>query len=221
MLHRWESLRLQERQERFELTRKRPKNFPSATSWSGATRSATRHVPGLANSTLSRRVFGKRSSGRSSVSSPWKQTWPRRSAIASTIATGNCSNHTSGRSAKAPHLSRSPTTLTRRCLRSSCRWTRRRAPRVIWTTTSGSIKSTRTPRRQSAPASWPLRPKRRPCASVWPCSIEKKKRSEEHTSELQSQSNLVCRLLLEKKKKNTHRSRQRHRTLYEISDQRH
>src|SRR2546427_8703216 len=29
--------------------------------------------------------------------------------------------------------------------------------------------------------------------SVWP-------RSEEHTSELQSQSNLVCRLLLEKKK---------------------
>src|SRR2546430_11799080 len=33
-----------------------------------------------------------------------------------------------------------------------------------------------------------------------------RKRSEEHTSELQSQSNLVCRLLLEKKKK---RSRSR------------
>src|SRR2546430_8591751 len=30
-------------------------------------------------------------------------------------------------------------------------------------------------------------------------------RSEEHTSELQSQSNLVCRLLLEKKKKHRHR----------------
>src|SRR2546430_13300603 len=29
-------------------------------------------------------------------------------------------------------------------------------------------------------------------------------RSEEHTSELQSQSNLVCRLLLEKKKTHTH-----------------
>src|SRR5688572_30854847 len=29
----------------------------------------------------------------------------------------------------------------------------------------------------------------------------RKRRSEEHTSELQSQSNLVCRLLLEKKKK--------------------
>src|SRR2546430_11651129 len=32
-------------------------------------------------------------------------------------------------------------------------------------------------------------------------------RSEEHTSELQSQSNLVCRLLLEKKKKQQHPSR--------------
>src|SRR5688572_31313381 len=30
-------------------------------------------------------------------------------------------------------------------------------------------------------------------------------RSEEHTSELQSQSNLVCRLLLEKKKKKKHK----------------
>src|SRR2546430_3398642 len=35
-------------------------------------------------------------------------------------------------------------------------------------------------------------------------------RSEEHTSELQSQSNLVCRLLLEKKKKNS--EDQRHST---------
>src|SRR2546430_13323465 len=34
----------------------------------------------------------------------------------------------------------------------------------------------------------------RPTRQPWP-------RSEEHTSELQSQSNLVCRLLLEKKKK--------------------
>src|SRR2546427_2903097 len=32
----------------------------------------------------------------------------------------------------------------------------------------------------------------------------RRRRSEEHTSELQSQSNLVCRLLLEKKKKNRH-----------------
>src|SRR2546430_14407101 len=38
------------------------------------------------------------------------------------------------------------------------------------------------------------------CAKIR-AAIKKKKRSEEHTSELQSQSNLVCRLLLEKKKK--------------------
>src|SRR2546430_3629025 len=35
-------------------------------------------------------------------------------------------------------------------------------------------------------------------------------RSEEHTSELQSQSNLVCRLLLEKKKKATYLSATHH-----------
>src|SRR5688572_32716783 len=34
------------------------------------------------------------------------------------------------------------------------------------------------------------------------------RRSEEHTSELQSQSNLVCRLLLEKKKKTTKYTKQ-------------
>src|SRR2546430_10284299 len=34
-------------------------------------------------------------------------------------------------------------------------------------------------------------------------------RSEEHTSELQSQSNLVCRLLLEKKKREMHSRRSR------------
>src|SRR2546430_16224256 len=35
-------------------------------------------------------------------------------------------------------------------------------------------------------------------------AVGRRKRSEEHTSELQSQSNLVCRLLLEKKKKTQH-----------------
>src|SRR2546430_6016220 len=42
---------------------------------------------------------------------------------------------------------------------------------------------------------------RRACDSDDPHAAESA-RSEEHTSELQSQSNLVCRLLLEKKKKN-------------------
>src|SRR2546430_11167987 len=36
---------------------------------------------------------------------------------------------------------------------------------------------------------------------------DRHRRSEEHTSELQSQSNLVCRLLLEKKKKTCNRIR--------------
>src|SRR2546430_9228070 len=38
-------------------------------------------------------------------------------------------------------------------------------------------------------------------------------RSEEHTSELQSQSNLVCRLLLEKKKKNKTKDSNQHKHL--------
>src|SRR2546430_13432993 len=47
-------------------------------------------------------------------------------------------------------------------------------------------------------------------------------RSEEHTSELQSQSNLVCRLLLEKKKKNDrtttiHQERSNHHRCDECS----
>src|SRR2546427_5030839 len=49
----------------------------------------------------------------------------------------------------------------------------------------------REPRRRRAAA-------RRPCG---PPTSGARSRSEEHTSELQSQSNLVCRLLLEKKKK--------------------
>src|SRR2546430_5308268 len=45
----------------------------------------------------------------------------------------------------------------------------------------------------------PISKKRLPSSS----SLNPSMRSEEHTSELQSQSNLVCRLLLEKKKKKT------------------
>src|SRR5438876_1619841 len=39
-----------------------------------------------------------------------------------------------------------------------------------------------------------------------PRPVARGKRSEEHTSELQSPVHLVCRLLLEKKKKNAHNS---------------
>src|SRR3712207_8634180 len=45
------------------------------------------------------------------------------------------------------------------------------------------------------------------CTSVWPKRSMSPSRSEEHTSELQSRQYLVCRLLLEKKKKpNAHRA---------------
>src|SRR2546422_3657093 len=42
---------------------------------------------------------------------------------------------------------------------------------------------------------------RRPCTASACCPISCRSRSEEHTSELQSRLHLVCRLLLEKKKK--------------------
>src|SRR5688572_32271930 len=42
--------------------------------------------------------------------------------------------------------------------------------------------------------------------AMWQPALSCWSRSEEHTSELQSQSNLVCRLLLEKKKKKKHRA---------------
>src|SRR2546426_7821797 len=59
-------------------------------------------------------------------------------------------------------------------------WVRRRGP---------------SPRRRPGPDSWDARAPRRYAAC--PRGL----RSEEHTSELQSPCNLVCRLLLEKKKK--------------------
>src|SRR5688572_32809669 len=46
----------------------------------------------------------------------------------------------------------------------------------------------------------PARPPRRVASARPPGGPGTRSRSEEHTSELQSQSNLVCRLLLEKKK---------------------
>src|SRR5205085_7060774 len=58
----------------------------------------------------------------------------------------------------------------------------------------------RPPRPGRAPRCGAL-PWRAPPVSL-PSSRSSRSRSEEHTSELQSQSNLVCRLLLEKKKKN-------------------
>src|SRR2546430_7386370 len=76
---------------------------------------------------------------------------------------------------------------------------------TLFRSTSGSSTSASpNPVRRSSSPRRPAR-RRRPSHRVW--------RSEEHTSELQSQSNLVCRLLLEKKKKNTNNQAQPNRLL--------
>src|SRR5438093_9093330 len=56
-------------------------------------------------------------------------------------------------------------------------------------------------RRRSSPPAWPRAPRIRSSAGCM-APVAMLERSEEHTSELQSLTNLVCRLLLEKKKKN-------------------
>src|SRR5436190_6523360 len=48
--------------------------------------------------------------------------------------------------------------------------------------------------------------------------LDVQQRSEEHTSELQSHSDLVCRLLLEKKKKTDYTLRRRRETLMDPSN---
>src|SRR2546427_9568405 len=74
----------------------------------------------------------------------------------------------------------------------------RRPPRSTLFPYTTLFRSCRFPLRVSPPTRWSRsdRTLRRPTTRTGWC------RSEEHTSELQSQSNLVCRLLLEKKKKN-------------------
>src|SRR5256885_16038042 len=54
---------------------------------------------------------------------------------------------------------------------------------------------------RSPPAPAPGPRALRGCRRTWPGAPRDVRRSEEHTSELQSPCNLVCRLLLEKKKK--------------------
>src|SRR5688572_32581271 len=79
-----------------------------------------------------------------------------------------------------------------------------RSPHVIFATVRDGGASHRNSRFSSC---GPAGPDRRCCrdrsrcnGGCWPAGAAPA-RSEEHTSELQSQSNLVCRLLLEKKKK--------------------
>src|SRR2546426_8683622 len=98
----------------------------------------------------------------------------------------------------------------------------RRPPRSTlfpYTTLFRSIRSTVTyTGRISRDGSFKRRTPRSPsaCGSVVLCPAS---RSEEHTSELQSPCNLVCRLLLEKKKQHNHNTTY-HRTALEHQRQR-
>src|SRR5688572_32390566 len=80
----------------------------------------------------------------------------------------------------------------------------RRPPRSTLFPYTTLFRSSRVPRRRSAPDAPHGRrasASRRPARQSLPRHRQQGWRSEEHTSELQSQSNLVCRLLLEKKNK--------------------
>src|SRR5256885_5679598 len=90
----------------------------------------------------------------------------------------------------------------------------RRPPRSTlfpYTTLFRSARRARTAARRAAAgaAPWPGRAPVRCAAAGHPRAAQgTSARSEEHTSELQSPCNLVCRLLLEKKKRNPYRLHQ-------------
>src|SRR5206468_12583715 len=80
----------------------------------------------------------------------------------------------------------------------STRWPCRPAPLAATSSSSGCSRCPCSP-------SSPSRPTSSPWCSTWLLLGRSAWwRSEEHTSELQSRSDLVCRLLLEKKKYNRH-----------------
>src|SRR3989454_4029750 len=69
-------------------------------------------------------------------------------------------------------------------------------------------------RRRASSASGTSRSNRRRSASIVMRSPSCTRRSEEHTSELQSPCNLVCRLLLEKKKKKRNETKRQQNSKY-------
>src|SRR5688572_30986329 len=78
----------------------------------------------------------------------------------------------------------------------------RRPPRSTLFPYTTLFRSDPSPRQQAKHWASARAPKsRQTCLSTPAARAPLLSRSEEHTSELQSQSNLVCRLLLEKKKK--------------------
>src|SRR5215813_7440246 len=107
-------------------------------------------------------------------------SWGSRRSLASSIPRRSVSRRRPG--AERPHDLEGEARVD---LRRSCRGADRRRARI-------------TPRRRRPrAASGRARPDRR----AWPLGRHRSRRSEEHTSELQSRPHIVCRLLLEKKKK--------------------
>src|SRR2546425_5743307 len=72
---------------------------------------------------------------------------------------------------------------------------------------------TSTPKTSGRSSAAPTFRRFRSMMSIVGMNLSLRIRSEEHTSELQSLAYLVCRLLLEKKKKKQTKNYQRHRTL--------
>src|SRR2546426_8281723 len=82
----------------------------------------------------------------------------------------------------------------------------RRPPRSTlfpYTTLFRSLRRRRAPKRATHGAHRPVERDAHRHEHVRGLHVARRARSEEHTSELQSPCNLVCRLLLEKKKKKT------------------
>src|SRR2546429_3489068 len=80
---------------------------------------------------------------------------------------------------------------------------RRRTPRAIVSLAAASARTAvRMGPMQGVHPKANAKPSRKPL-QIPGCAMLLRRRSEEHTSELQSRLHLVCRLLLEKKKQNT------------------
>src|SRR2546422_7936491 len=88
----------------------------------------------------------------------------------------------------------------------------RRPPRSTLFPYTTLFRSSRAPPSRSRPRASTTKERRTPIprASAGAMARPQKRRSEEHTSELQSRLHLVCRLLLEKKKTEESHGAQRH-----------
>src|SRR6266496_3683364 len=177
-------------------------------------------VPGCTNSTARRAIASL--AGRSWLdlaSKPGSSVLPRRGRVAPPWTLETSPRLASASRSRRMVMSETPSSSVRSLTRTPpLRWSSSRIRSCRW---AGSISSTvlshdgHRARGQRQPPGdrgageqlQPARLQRRRLAAVvdgeQPRGPPPPERSEEHTSELQSRRDLVCRLLLEKKKKNT------------------